>query len=134
MARLDQYYKFLACRKFIFNCFDRFIPFVGSDSGILSVPNDKGTTWQSINDGLPDYSIIGTIVSDNSVIVIGIVGNGIYKSINNGDSWSNITGNMPIYEINYDWYNIVLFGDTIIAGTQTGLLYITTNNGTNWNS
>lgn len=58
---------------------------------------DGGTTWNTINSGLPDSIDVQCLTSDSNVSLTLYAGtsSGVYKSIDNGASWYAVNSGMP---------------------------------------
>lgn len=53
---------------------------------------------------------------------------GVYFSSDNGNTWTNISGNLPQLNVN----SIKVVNNAIFVGTQKGRIYKSINNGTSW--
>ena len=111
----------------------------GSDGIYRST--DEGRNW--INTGLPSQFITSMAFSGDNVFVgasgavaipvIGIPGQfggslgGLFISNNNGQSWRDVSSNMP----NGDVLALLVKGQNLFAGTGEGL-FVSTNNGLSW--
>jgi hypothetical protein len=85
---------------------------------------DNGSTWIKVTDGLLNTNVNALAVSD-TILFAGTFG-GVYRSVNNGTSWSP-TGL---------WYNnlvqaMAVSGKTLIAGSRNGP-YLSTDTGASW--
>ena len=113
--------------------------------GWFSVPEinrstNNGLSWTRIDDnGLPNFATINQIPTDifvspvnsqNLVVSIsGYVANEkVYQSFNGGNSWNNITFNLPNVPIHCVAY---LSNGGILAGTELGVFYKMSTS-TNW--
>ena len=98
--------------------------------------SDGGTTWTTVNNGLPEASrIVNTIAvhpSDADLVYIGTFNDGIYRSSNGGDSWeavNNGLGSSDIRSIAIDPVN----PDVLYAGSGNGMgIYKSVNGGDLW--
>jgi len=80
---------------------------------------------------------VAMVSADGSTMIAGTPSgtgtgpNGLFKSINNGSSWTDIT---PSGVVNKSWFagGISSDGQTIVAGIFNGRMYRTTNGGTDW--
>ncbi|MBT7694988.1 MAG: glycosyl hydrolase, partial [Cryomorphaceae bacterium] len=115
--------------------------YTGSDDGLVYLTRDGGKTWKNITPkGLPETIINAIDISphDKETVYIATTrykfndkSPGLYKSTNYGESWKEITGNIP-----YGAYTRVVREDSVVkglllAGTELGV-YISFNDGKNW--
>jgi len=101
--------------------------FAGTYGGIyLSI--DEGSTWNSVNNGIPASSFVYAIAISGNNIFAGIYGKGVYLSTNNGNSWAAVNNGLT----NLNVLSLVIKNDTVFAGTQNGGVFRTTNNGNSW--
>jgi hypothetical protein len=115
--------------------------YTGSDDGLVYLTRDGGKTWKNITPkGLPETIINAIDISphDKETVYIATTrykfndkSPGLYKSTNYGESWKEITGNIP-----YGAYTRVVREDNVVkglllAGTELGI-YISFNDGKNW--
>ena len=82
--------------------------------------------WQQTNGpyGVQIYSI----VTSGNTIFAG-TSSGLYKSSNNGSSWTLITNG--VLE-NNSFRSLTISGDSIYAGTSNGNIFLSTDNGSSW--
>jgi hypothetical protein len=118
----------------------------GADGGGIWKTTDGGVTWQAADDFLASLSISSFAMrpGDTSTIYAatgalgshtGLGGAGVFKSIDGGTSWSQLTNTSPatnsdfqfVYQLAIDPTN----SNTVIAATSGGA-YITANGGTMW--
>jgi len=105
--------------------------------------NNKGASWNSINNGLNNY-IISLAVSPNYDNIVGINGtasktifagtpnNGIFKSTNGGASWSPVNTGIGVNFIDAIAISPNFISDsTVFVGSSSGV-YKSTNGGVNW--
>jgi hypothetical protein len=82
-----------------------------------------GNTWTEDSNGLPSGYLHAIAARDSNIFVGGTTG--VYRSTNNGASWTlsglNNSEEMALY----------FFGSNLLAGTLDGL-YLSTDNGKNW--
>jgi photosystem II stability/assembly factor-like uncharacterized protein len=115
--------------------------YTGSDDGLVYITQDGGKSWKNITPkGLPETIINAIDISphDKETVYIATTrykfndkSPGLYKSTNYGESWKEITGNIP-----YGAYTRVVREDEkrkglLVAGTELGV-YISFNDGENW--
>jgi photosystem II stability/assembly factor-like uncharacterized protein len=94
----------------------------------------SGSSWTvtDISNGLPTRKV-RMICTDRTgeTTAYAIINGGpekIYHTTNKGDTWNNITGNIPS---NLTVNDLIEYGNRIFIGTDYGA-YISTNGGTNW--
>lgn len=101
--------------------------FVGTREGVFRSTN-SGSTFQSSSNGLPQNSWVRDIEIDSSGVIALATTNGVFISINNGDSWIPAIGISPsdttVY-LAFDYPISTLDGQDVrlYAGTQDGDLY-----------
>lgn len=100
---------------------------------------DEGRNWQNITAILPNKyvtSITGSFINEDVIYVShsGYRSDAylphIHRSKNNGDTWEDISGNLPQFAIN----DVLTFSknDSIIAVATDGGVYMTMDAGTSW--
>lgn len=89
--------------------------FVGSGGGGVQRSSDSGTTWALKSEGLVSKNVL-QFTSVGNAIFVG-TDDGVYKSLNNGDSWTKKTGEMAMLRTLYS------DGTNIYAGTYDGLFH-----------
>ncbi len=104
--------------------------FAGTNQG-LYLSTNNGISWRQV-DNILNNSSIYTLGFSNSVLYAGF-GNGklnsiggIYISSDLGSNWT------PILEVNNLVTNLAVNGVNIFASTDTGKVYLSTNNGYKW--
>ncbi|MBS1538249.1 MAG: hypothetical protein JST20_10930 [Bacteroidetes bacterium] len=98
----------------------------GGTNGILMLSNDEGTTWKQVY--LPGYPILKDIIysSNGSTLAVLTDSNAYYYTVNNGISW--LKNQAP-----KGTQCIAFVGDSsIICGTQSGKLYKSTIQSSEW--
>lgn len=113
--------------------------YVGTDDGNVQVTTDGGDNWTNISNGVPDRSITEVAVDpyDENTIFVTVSGYRwtdyiphVLRSTNTGQTWEDISGNLPEIPVN----------DIIIDPDQEGTYYIandlgvwvTSDAGLNW--
>ncbi len=83
--------------------------YVGTDDGNVWVTQDGGTNWTKISDSLPNRWVTGVLASRDDINGVYVTFSGyrygtddghVYRSLNNGTSWTNISNNLPDIPIN----------------------------------
>lgn len=115
--------------------------YCGVSDGYVWRSLDAGATWERINEGLPRRYISDIKASRNDANTVYVTIQGykdndytpyIYKSVDNGDTWESINGNLPQIAI-----NDILLPDNdeeenkIFVGTDGGVYY-TSDAGVSW--
>ncbi len=125
--------------------------YLGASGGGVWKTEDYGTTWNNVSDGYFETPSVGDIAvaqSDPNIIYVGtgsdglrsnvIVGKGVYKSVDGGDTWEHMglkeTGHIGAVEIDPTDHNIVwvaAIGQAFNANEERGV-YKTADGGQNW--
>lgn len=114
------------------------IIYTGADDGTLSVTRDGGTSWNTVSSSLPNRWITRVVADSIRVNGAYVTYSGyrfgenighIYKTLNRGTSWMDITGDLPDVPIN-DLIQTPHDGNLYIA-TDIGVFY-SENEGVNW--
>ena len=113
--------------------------YTGSDDGNVSVTFDGGANWQSIDDDLPNRFVSQIAMHPNDDLTAYVTFSGyrsidytphIFKTVDGGQNWTDISGNLPSIPIN----DVVISAtdDYLYIATDTAVWY-STNQGTYWN-
>jgi photosystem II stability/assembly factor-like uncharacterized protein len=126
--------------------------YFGAVGGGLWKTTDGGTTWSPVTDGQLDSSSVGAVAvseSNPDVIYIGMgeshirgnimQGDGIYKSIDAGKTWTNVGFKTPgftisrirIHPTNPDVVYAAVFGNIVGPGAERGV-FRTRDGGKTW--
>ncbi|MEM7035116.1 MAG: YCF48-related protein, partial [Chloroflexota bacterium] len=99
---------------------------------------DGGYSWKELIQGLDFFTVVADIevspaFQTDQTVFIAVIGHGIYKSTNKGDSWSKVNRGLH----NLDIYRIRILknkkGEQIILAASTkGGLYKSRNGGDDW--
>jgi len=117
--------------------------YAGTDDGLIQITTDGGVNWskKSTFSGVPNMTYVNMLLASqhDENIVYAVFNNHkkgdfrpyVMKSINKGESWTSIIGNLPgrgsVYTIAEDHVNPNL----LFAGTEFGLFF-TIDGGDNW--
>ncbi len=116
--------------------------FVGSASGGVWKTTNAGSVWLQVTPDLPNLAttVLAMAPSNSSIIYLGtgegfgniggVAGNGMYKSIDKGQTWSHLSTTTNFSDVNRA---IVHPTDPniVVVATNNGI-YRTTNGGTAW--
>lgn len=117
--------------------FDNDIVVVGTDDGKVSITENGGTNWRDISDGIPNRWITKVLTSglDPNVLYLTLSGyrfgeevGHVYKSMDLGDSWMDISSTLPDIPVNDIEQD--KFGNLFIA-TDVGVM-ASNDEGMNW--
>ena len=112
---------------------------VGTDDGNVQITTDAGSTWNNVSTGLPDRSVSQVAFDpwDETIAYVTLSGYRlvdymphVLKTIDNGQTWEDISGNLPEIPIN-DIVIDPLSSSTLIIANDIGV-YISYNDGDNW--
>lgn len=115
------------------------IVIAGTDDGKVHISKNAGGSWTDISYGLPNRTITRVAADpfDESVIYVTLSGfrwdeavAHVYRSPDQGNTWIDISGNLPDLPVNVIALDPVL-QDHIFVGTDAGV-YCTANGGQNW--
>lgn len=110
--------------------------YVGTTNGRVLVSTDAGANWVLKNSGLPNlYVTRVAIQKDNPAVAVVTfsgytAGSKVFKTTNYGDTWTNISGNLPNIPANCAFIN-PQNNQNIVIGMDLGV-FVTTDNGTTW--
>lgn len=107
------------------------IVFAGSDNSGVYRSTDHGNAWSAANTGLPALARnVRVVYGHAGRVYLGVAGSGstgFYYSTDNGDSWNPFV-NGPDTTVT----GFVGSGDTLVAGTISGKVFVSTNLGQTW--
>lgn len=119
--------------------------YAGTDDGLLQVTEDGGENWRRIElgdiRGIPETAFVNDIKADlydaNTVYVAmdnhkyGDFTPYIIKSTNRGESWTNISGNLPDRHLVWRLVQDHVNKDLLFAATEFGVFF-TVDGGNEW--
>lgn len=104
----------------------------------LSKSADGGSTWSTINQPsgaeINSFSIDGTSTNGNTLYATAksyVAGKKVFKSVDGGLNWTNISGNMPNIIMNKILLKQNQSPEHLFVGTELGV-YFSTDGGTTW--
>ena len=119
---------------------DTSVIYLGTDDGNVWVTRDSGLSWNSINSGLPRRWVTRVAVEESNPEAAVVTFSGlkwrdpqphVFRTTDYGESWRNISGNLPDAPINALAIDPAAPG-TIYVGTDVGA-YVTADDGQTWN-
>ncbi len=106
--------------------------FIGTSDGMYASSNG-GNSWVTANGGLgsslPNGANVYSLTAKGTDLYAGFFQQGIYKSTNNGATWSAV--NLGFLS-NHTVVSIVYIGNVLFAGTDWDGIYMSTNNAASW--
>lgn len=135
----DNYYHSLTC--LAVSSVNASLVMSGSADGRVNISANGGFSWSDISEGLPDRWITDVYFDHQNENTVYATVSGfrwdealphVYKSIDLGETWESISGNLPELPVNQ---MVIDYEDSneIIVGTDAGI-YMTIDGGENWES
>jgi len=92
---------------------------------------DGGATWNNISDGIFSGAYALEKNDSGHIFAGSDYSEGIFRSVDNGDSWTDITNNLAGQTVTV--YSILINNENhIFLGTAASYIYRSTNNGDSW--
>ncbi|MFK8011282.1 MAG: hypothetical protein AB8B80_04525 [Marinicellaceae bacterium] len=116
---------------------------VGSDDGIISTTNNGGKDWQSVKSfpKVPDMSYVSDVLFSlhNENVAYATIDNHkrgdhkpyVLKSVDQGKSWKQITGNLPKWGPTHTIVEDHIDPNLLFVGTEFGIFF-TQDGGKDW--
>jgi len=117
--------------------------YTGSDDGVMHVTKNGGQEWVKLDwpSKVPDNAYVAdmeaSLFDKNTVFAVfdnhkrGDFKPYVYRSDNNGKSWKNITGDLPVRGSSYAIAQDHINKDLLFLGTEFGVFF-SQNGGKNW--
>jgi photosystem II stability/assembly factor-like uncharacterized protein len=70
--------------------------YVGDDGAGFLRSTDNGTSWDQVNDGLPNTFVWAIAVTGEGTVFAGLARDGIYRSTNRGTDWDSINSGLGL--------------------------------------
>jgi photosystem II stability/assembly factor-like uncharacterized protein len=117
--------------------------YVGTDDGLVQISKDGGKAWQKVSrfPGVPERAYVADIHASrtDAATVFAVFNNHkegdfkpyILKSNNHGQTWENISGDLPTNQHAWTIYQDHENANLLFVGTELGL-YFTVNGGKSW--
>ncbi|NNF02536.1 MAG: T9SS type A sorting domain-containing protein [Bacteroidia bacterium] len=114
--------------------------YVGTSDANVWRSLNGGTNWTNITGTLPDRYVTSVKASPNNTNTVFVTHSGykyndfiphVHRSIDNGTSWTDISGNLPQVAVN----DIIVYpgNDDILFVASDAGVYVTLNGGADWN-
>ena len=114
------------------------VDYLDNENSELWITYDGGRNWKNKSSGLPDSLYFTSVViddRDSNLIWVTVAGfiNGVkvYRSNNGGDTWMNISRNLPNIPVNIIVQDQRSLHNPVYLGTDIGVYY-TNDSLTNW--
>ena len=117
--------------------------YVGTDDGVIQVTEDAGKNWKKKDrfPGIPEHTYVSDVYASrfDENIVFASFDNTLrddfkpylLKSTDKGNTWENISGNLPANGAVHSFQQDQINPDLLFAGTEFGIFF-TLDGGTNW--
>ncbi len=113
--------------------------YAGTSDGNIWRTLDGGNNWSNINGTIPDRYVTSVKASPNTTNTVFASVSGykyneftphVFRSLNNGTAWTDISGNLPQIAVN----DLVIYpgNDNILIAATDGGVYATVDGGSNW--
>ncbi len=96
------------------------------------ISHDRGATWSTVTGINTSNGTSYALSSDGTTVYATVYGDGIYKSIDGGTTWTSL--NVPVdnwYSLAYAESTDTLYASTYDFSAQTGVIYKMSSDGTN---
>lgn len=109
--------------------------FCATNSNKFYKTSSLGTTWIDISDevsvAMSPSKIVSLITLPNGVMIAGTVSQGIFRSVDDGNNWTQVLNGFTTFNI----YCLAIDKTgNLLAGSYNGKLYKSTNQGLSWTS
>lgn len=97
--------------------------YVGTGQGVYRSTNGD-SPWTAINNGITNLDI-STLKGNDTYLFAGTFGDGVFKSVNNGDSWTLVDG------VTNGWVHGIGINGSNVFVSAAGI-FLSTDNGNSW--
>ncbi|MCB8999645.1 MAG: T9SS type A sorting domain-containing protein [Bacteroidales bacterium] len=102
--------------------------FAGTRNGVF-LSSDNGKNWTYVNNGLSENGLnVSSLAANENTIFIGTYAGGLYRSIDNGNSWISVSQDI----IQTTVWTIALNENYMYLGTRGSGVFRSNNNGDKW--
>lgn len=105
------------------------LAFIGAQGGYIYQLTGAGNAVTVLSDGSVSTQNVNDIAFFGQIVVAVGDNNAIWKSVNNGQSWSLVVGPLVGQSLSTIW---CINANNWFVGTGNGKLYLTTNGGSTW--
>ena len=99
--------------------------FAGTSNQGVFLSTNNGTSWTTINNGLPPYTSINGFTFNNQNVFVGTY-EGMFFSLDNGTNWISVNNGLTVPQV-----KSLGFNDLFFAGTFGGV-FLSTDYGATW--
>lgn len=104
--------------------------YAGTAGSGVYMSTDGGDNWSAVNTGLTSTTINAVGTGLNSGTAFAATATGLFKSTNYGTSWINTANSFSVPDVRSILINTA--SALVIAGTNTGGAYLSSNGGDSW--
>lgn len=106
---------------------------ISSSFGGINITYNKGIFWDNLSQGLTNSSVISLLSVGNNLFA-GTYGSGIFKSVNNGETWTKLNHpNLYVGDLIYGHNRIYAIVSEYYSGPYPAKVYWSLDLGETWN-